>query len=182
MLRIKKVAPLPGQRLRLTLTSGKTIERDVSALLVGPVFEAIRHDPEVFSQVRAEHGTAVWPGGIDLCPDVLIWGGPPPASNSTPPVTASRKKSAKLVETREGSGKIRFLVKLHDWASRAIYLYDLKTNTLSHIRRPTREQWNQYSKSGIPIPHPSGIRASDVQAWVKFGKQQTKRLGLALVE
>lgn len=182
LLRLKEVLPLPKQRLRLTLTSGKTIERDVSALLIGPVFAAIRENPDLFSQVRVEHGTAVWPGGVDLCPDVLIWGGPPPASNSEQPVTSSRKKIAKLLETGEGSGKVRFLVKLHDWTGRSIYIYDLKNNTLSHLRRPTGEQWDRYSQSGIPVPHPRGIRATDVQGWVQYAKQEIKRLGLALME
>jgi hypothetical protein len=42
------------------------------------VFDAIRKDPALFQQVRVEHGTVVWPGDVDLCPDVLIWSGPPP--------------------------------------------------------------------------------------------------------
>lgn len=78
LLRIKDVEPLAGHRLRLTLTDGTVRERDVSALLAGPVFERIRNDPSVFSQVRVERGTVTWPGDVDLCPDVLIWNGPPP--------------------------------------------------------------------------------------------------------
>jgi hypothetical protein len=78
LLRIKHVVPLDGHRLRLTLTDGATLERDVTDLLVGPAFDAIRHDPILFKQARAEHGTVVWPGEVDLCPDVLIWNGPPP--------------------------------------------------------------------------------------------------------
>ena len=46
-------------------------------LLVGPSFEPVLRDPDLFSQVRVERGTVVWPGSIDLCPDVLIWGGTP---------------------------------------------------------------------------------------------------------
>ena len=37
LLRIAEADPLPGCRLRLRLTDGSTIERDVSPLLVGPV-------------------------------------------------------------------------------------------------------------------------------------------------
>jgi hypothetical protein len=77
LLRIKEVVPLPGQRLRLTLTDDSVIERDVSKYLVGPVFEAIRRDPEVFARARVDHGTVVWPGDVDLCPDVLIHDGAP---------------------------------------------------------------------------------------------------------
>ena len=78
-LRIRHVAPLGGYRLRLTLTDGSVIERDVSALLQGPVFEPIRSDPGLFGAATVEGGTVVWPNGADLCPDVLIWNGPPPA-------------------------------------------------------------------------------------------------------
>jgi Protein of unknown function (DUF2442) len=78
LLRVRKAEPLPGFKLKLTLTNCSTIEREVSRLLVGPVFENIRKDPALFAQVRVEAGTVAWPNGADLCPDVLIWGGPPP--------------------------------------------------------------------------------------------------------
>jgi hypothetical protein len=81
-VRINNVAPLEGFRVRLTLTNGSLVERDLSGLLRGPVFEEIRGDPAAFRQVRAEHGTLVWPNGADLCPDVIIWGGPPPEPSS----------------------------------------------------------------------------------------------------
>lgn len=77
LVRIKCVEPLPDHRLRLTLTNGDVVERDVDKYLVGPVFDAIRRDPAVFAQVRVEHGTVVWPGDVDLCPDVLIRDGAP---------------------------------------------------------------------------------------------------------
>jgi len=60
------------------------VERDVSALMIGPVFEFLKGDPESFRMVRAEGGTVVWPNGADLCPDVLIWGGPPPEDAQDP--------------------------------------------------------------------------------------------------
>jgi hypothetical protein len=78
LVRIRHVVPLEGFRVRLTLTDGSTLERDVSSLLIGPVFEAVRRDRNVFRQVRVERGTLVWPGEADLCPDVLIWKGSPP--------------------------------------------------------------------------------------------------------
>jgi len=78
LLRIREVKALGDFRLRLILSDGSIIERDVSRLLVGPVFEPIRKDPSFFKKVRAEDGTVVWPNGADLCPDVLIWGGAPP--------------------------------------------------------------------------------------------------------
>ena len=75
MIRILAVEPLPGFRLRLTLTTGRTIERDLLGFLAnaGPVFAPIR-EADYFAQVRVAGGTVVWPNGADLDPDVLIWG------------------------------------------------------------------------------------------------------------
>ena len=84
LLRIHEVKALEGFKLRLALTDGSVIERDVSRLLAGPVFEPIRKDPAVFAKVRAEGGTVVWPNGADLYPDVLIWGGIPPEEAQQP--------------------------------------------------------------------------------------------------
>jgi hypothetical protein len=78
LLRIRELEALDVFRLRLTLTDDSVIEREVGALLVGPVFEPVRNYREIFVKARVERGTVVWPNGADLCPDVLIWGGPPP--------------------------------------------------------------------------------------------------------
>ena len=88
LLRIRQAVALEGYRLRLTLTDGSTVERDVSNLLIGPVFERIRRDPHLFQQVRVEHGTVTWPGDVDLCPDVLIWQGPPPSNTTSKPTSS----------------------------------------------------------------------------------------------
>jgi hypothetical protein len=79
LVRIREVKPLDNYRVQLTLTDGRVVERDLRPILVGPVFVEIRNDEARFKEVRAECGTLVWPGGADLCPDVLIWGGLPPA-------------------------------------------------------------------------------------------------------
>jgi hypothetical protein len=42
LIRIRDVVPLEGFRVRLILTNGEVVERDLSSLLFGPVFEAIR--------------------------------------------------------------------------------------------------------------------------------------------
>ena len=94
-VRIQGVVPLEAHRLRLTLTDGSVIERDISALLDGPVFEPIRSDPAFFRAVRVEAGTVVWPNGADLCPDVLIWGGPPPQDANSSPAPRSTPTAAK---------------------------------------------------------------------------------------
>ena len=77
LVRVSSVTPLDHFRLRLVLTDGSVVERDVEPLLVGPVFEDVRNKPDVFRAAAVVSGTVVWPNGADLCPDVLIWGGPP---------------------------------------------------------------------------------------------------------
>jgi len=84
LLRIREVEALERFKLRLTLTDGAVIERDVRDLLVGPIFEPVRAERGFFEKVRAEGGTVVWPNGADLCPDVLIWGGAPPEDSQQP--------------------------------------------------------------------------------------------------
>jgi hypothetical protein len=91
LLRICGVMPVEGFRLRLTLTDGSIVERDLSCLLMGPMFETLRKDSVAFRQVKVESGTVVWPNGADLCPDVLIWGGPPPQSSAVPPQSLTLK-------------------------------------------------------------------------------------------
>ena len=79
LVRIREAKPLDNFRVLLTLTDGRLVERDLEPMLVGPVFAEIRNDGLRFREMRVEGGTLVWPGGADLCPDVLIWGGLPPA-------------------------------------------------------------------------------------------------------
>jgi hypothetical protein len=76
MLRIRSATPLDDYRVRLTLTNGDVVERDLDGLIWGPVFEALRHDRSRFRAVSVEAGTLTWPGDLDFDPDVLIWGGP----------------------------------------------------------------------------------------------------------
>ncbi len=94
LVRIRAVEPLEGFRLRLHLTNDMVVERDVRPLLQGPIFDELLHAPEKFRDVRAEAGTVVWANGADLCPDVLIWGGPPPASPSSIPASTSSTPSS----------------------------------------------------------------------------------------
>jgi hypothetical protein len=94
LLRIREVLPVESFRLRLTLTDGSIVERDIADLLMGPMFETIRKDPLAFRQVTVESGTVVWPNGADLCPDVLIWGGPSPTSSAIPSPSLTLKSAA----------------------------------------------------------------------------------------
>ena len=57
MIRIRTAIPLEGRALRLTLTDGSVVERDVQDLLWGPVFDRLRADDTLFRRVRARYGT-----------------------------------------------------------------------------------------------------------------------------
>lgn len=78
MLRIRSATPLGDRTLRLTLTDGTVVERDIRDLLWGPAFERLRADDAAFARVRARYGTVTWPGNLDIAPETLIWDGPDP--------------------------------------------------------------------------------------------------------
>ena len=83
MIRIAAAKPLEAFNVELTLTNGEVIQRNLQSLLAGPVFDRIRDNMQEFRQLRASGGAIVWPNGADLCPDVVIWGGLPPADASS---------------------------------------------------------------------------------------------------
>ena len=85
MLSIRSVSVLDDYWLRLTLSDGTEIDRNVRELLWGPVFEGLRTDYSQFRRARARHGTVEWPGDLDLAPEVLIWGADPKAASGVPP-------------------------------------------------------------------------------------------------
>jgi len=92
MLEIKAVTALPGRCLRLTLTDGSVVERDVSDLLWGGVFERVAADDEAFAEVTVANGTAAWlKDGADIAPEPLIWNGPEPPEDSPAVPLASMK-------------------------------------------------------------------------------------------
>ncbi|MFN0165724.1 MAG: DUF2442 domain-containing protein [Bryobacteraceae bacterium] len=78
LVRIVEARPLDAHNVQLTLSNGRVLKRDLGPLFKGPVFALIRDDEARFRELRVESGTVVWPGGADLCPDVLIWDGLPP--------------------------------------------------------------------------------------------------------
>ena len=84
LVRVAAVEPLGGFSVRLKLTNGDEVERDLASLLNGPIFASIRTDEARFRQVQALDGTLIWPGGADLCPDIVVWGGMPPADSARP--------------------------------------------------------------------------------------------------
>jgi len=86
MIRISDVRPLEGRMVRLTLTDGSVVERDLSALLDGVgVFERITFDDAAFREVYVDYGTLAWPGEVDIAPETLIWDGPDPADQDRRP-------------------------------------------------------------------------------------------------
>ncbi len=72
--KVTAVEPLAERWLRVTFADGAVHEVDLGPVLAaGGVFAPIRDQRSVFeaASVDAEFGTVVWPGGIDLDPDVL---------------------------------------------------------------------------------------------------------------
>jgi hypothetical protein len=73
-LRFVSVMPESGFTVRTVLSDGTIPQLDLEDLLVGPVFEAMRTDPQRFSEVFVDpvSRTLAWPGGVDLDPEVLL--------------------------------------------------------------------------------------------------------------
>jgi hypothetical protein len=72
IVRVSEVQPAEGRRLALKFDDGTVGVPDISALLVGPVFEEIRRDDAVFAQVTLDgYGSITWPNGADLDARVL---------------------------------------------------------------------------------------------------------------
>ena len=85
MLRIRSAKALDDYRVRLTLTDGDTVERDLADIIWGPVFKPLLDDYSRFRLVQVEAGTLTWPGDLDFDPDTLIWGGAPPSAAGARP-------------------------------------------------------------------------------------------------
>lgn len=71
--RIPKVVEaevLPPYGLRLTFDDGVVRDVDLADELWGSVFEPLK-DAEYFARVVVDHGTVMWPNGLDLDPLVL---------------------------------------------------------------------------------------------------------------
>ncbi|MDQ2677518.1 MAG: DUF2442 domain-containing protein [Actinomycetota bacterium] len=64
---------LGGHRVAVTFDDGARTERDLSPLLTGPVFDAIRSEPARFAQasIDPELGVLCWPNGVDIDAELL---------------------------------------------------------------------------------------------------------------
>lgn len=74
LARIIEAAPLGDRWVRLHFSDGLVQDVNLGPVFeVGGVFAPMRDDRTVFEQVRVdeESGTIVWPGEVDLDPDVL---------------------------------------------------------------------------------------------------------------
>ena len=78
MLHVKAVEVLQGYWLRLTLSNGDVVERDVEDLIRGGVFEPLRQTRALFEAAFIDGRTVAWPGDVDIAPETLIWDGPEP--------------------------------------------------------------------------------------------------------
>lgn len=85
MLHITAVSVLDGYWLRLTLSNGEVVERNVEDVIRGGVFEPLRKRPELFEAAFADGTTVAWPGEVDIAPETLIWDGPEPDDSAARP-------------------------------------------------------------------------------------------------
>ena len=76
LVRAKTVQPGEGFVVNVVFETGEKRSIDLEKYLQGPVFEAVRSDPELFQSVRVERGVLTWGEGellADIDPDVLYY-------------------------------------------------------------------------------------------------------------
>lgn len=70
LLDVTAVEAHPDFLLDLEFENGERRRFDMSPYLHYPIFRRLEN-PGFFSLARAEHGTVVWPGDIDIAPETL---------------------------------------------------------------------------------------------------------------
>ena len=94
---------------------------------------------------------------------------------------SERKKTVRLAGN--GPGKAHTLIKCHAWRGKAVYVYHLQQKAFKRIDKPTAEEWETFSQLGVEIVYPSPDHPStDVEFWVRFGKEQAQELDLKITE
>jgi hypothetical protein len=68
--RVTSVTVVPPYGLQLVFDDGVERTVDLARDLWGPMFEPLK-DPGYFAKVTVDHGTVIWPNGLDLDPLVL---------------------------------------------------------------------------------------------------------------
>jgi hypothetical protein len=73
MIAVRSVTALEKFQVQLEFSTGEHKVVDLEPFLSGPVFEALRSNPELFRSVLVDEelGTIVWPNGADLDPNIL---------------------------------------------------------------------------------------------------------------
>lgn len=66
--RLIAVGAQPGYQLLCTFQNGEQKRYNAAPLLGFPAYHDLK---DAFISVRVAYGTAVWPGDIDICPDML---------------------------------------------------------------------------------------------------------------
>ncbi len=86
LIGVRAVQPLGDFRVRLTFSDDTIREIDLDPYLRGPIFEPIRHDPQLFAAVHVddEGDTITWPNGADIAPETLYYDGNPPWAQESP--------------------------------------------------------------------------------------------------
>ena len=97
---------------------------------------------------------------------------------------ARNRKQAFLLGNTKASKQVEYLVKLHDWAGKAIYDYDLLDNgrIIQHLKGSAPEfnvARNDCENEGWPIDHPN-IPLDDEERWFEHAEREARRLGLTI--
>ena len=93
MIEITGVEPIEDKVVRLTLSDGSVVIRDLGDLLDGAgVLARISTDEQAFREVFVDYGTLAWPDDIDLAPETLIWDGPYPDDPDAQPAPFLRPR------------------------------------------------------------------------------------------
>lgn len=95
VMNVTKVTALAGHRLELVFSDGTAGEANLSEIVhTFPPFVPLQ-DETLFRQARVEHGTATWPGGLDVAVErlyALAHGLPPPEDFETAKTNELRMK------------------------------------------------------------------------------------------
>jgi hypothetical protein len=67
---VVSVRPLGHLRLAVRFADGLSGEVEFRDSFLYGVFETLK-DPDLFAQVRCDHGFVEWPGELDLAPDAM---------------------------------------------------------------------------------------------------------------